>query len=88
MPKLKRHREQRRPAKGKHPDVPSQRQEMKRPDQRATAQPCTDSESEQRVFGKIETRHCLCIHLQADQNPTVTPNTNNAALQKIPVPNE
>jgi hypothetical protein len=35
----------------------------------------------------MEIRHCRYIHLQADQNPNVTPTNSKAALQKMPLPN-
>ena len=62
-----------------------ERQEIEASDQRASAQPSGRLQREQCVFGEMGTGHCLCIHRQADQKPSVTPNTNNAALQKMPV---
>jgi hypothetical protein len=82
---LQRQHERQRPSKGQHPDVPMERQEIEGSNQRSSAQPCARLQQERRVFREMETHHCLCIHLQADQKPSVTPNTNNAALQKMPV---
>ena len=58
-------------------------------DQRPSGEPdaTVKDKQNQPVFVQIELRHCLCIHRQADQNPTTTPKSSNGALQKIPVAN-
>jgi len=83
---LEREYEQARSSENEHPDVQSQQREMQRSDQRPRGEPSPRSQGQQSRLSEIEARHCLCIHVQADQKPTTTPSTSNAALQKMRVP--
>ena len=69
-----------------HPDARSQEREVQRSDERPRGKPSSRSQGQQTGLNEIEARHCLCIHVQADQKPAATPSASNAALQKMRVP--